>query len=93
MSGVLLIIESEIALRVFVCGQVMKIDEFKKTATAEHDPFISNFQRKPLPERTQQPRRMLLAAGNAGEAKNESDESINHRRNLRKTEYRRNTHA
>lgn len=33
-------IESETDPRVFVCGQVMKIDEFKKTVTVKiHDPF------------------------------------------------------
>ena len=32
--------ESETDPRVFVCGQVMKIDEFKKTVTVKiHDPF------------------------------------------------------
>lgn len=38
--------------------------------------YFQLIQNKPLPERTQQPQRMLLAVGNAGEGENESDESI-----------------
>ena len=38
--------------------------------------YFQLIQNKPLPERAQQPQRMLLAVGDAGEGENESDESI-----------------
>lgn len=38
--------------------------------------YFQLIQNKPLPEHAQQPQRMLLAVGDAGEGENESDESI-----------------
>ncbi len=38
--------------------------------------YLSLIQNKPLPERAQQPQRMLLAVEDAGEGENESDEGI-----------------
>ena len=52
---------------------------FKLRSVRPLESYLYYFQlirNKPLPERAQQPQRMLLAVGDAGEGENESDESI-----------------